>query len=297
MPHDHANTVLCACVDIGSNTTRLLVAEPGPDGLREVLAQRSFTRLGRGTGPDGTISPAKLPELGEVVAAQVQAARALGVERLRVVATAAIRRAPNRAALLAAVRERAGVDVEVLTAEDEARLAFAGATALLYPPPAGSVGVVDVGGGSSELVVGTIAGGVEWVISLPVGSGLLADAHLHSDPPAPDELAALRAAAAAAFTGVRAPRPDAAVAVGGSATSLRRLVGPVLDERSLAEALEVVVSDRAAAVARRHDLDAERVRLLPAGLAVLEEAARAFSAPLTLALGGLREGVVLAETP
>jgi exopolyphosphatase/guanosine-5'-triphosphate,3'-diphosphate pyrophosphatase len=287
--------VLCACVDIGSNTTRLLVAEPGPNGLREVLAQRSFTRLGRGAGADGTIAAAKLPEVGEVVAAQVQAARALGVDRLRVVATAAIRRAPNRGALLAVVRELAGVDVEVLSAEEEARLAFAGATALLDPPPAGTIGVVDVGGGSSELVVGTIAGGVSWVVSLPVGSGVLADGHLHGDPPAPGELAAMRAAAAAAFAGLDAPRPDVAVAVGGSATSLRRLVGPVLDERSIGEALEAVVSDRAAAVARRFDLDTERVRLLPAGLAILEEAARAFAAPLTLALGGLREGVVLAE--
>jgi exopolyphosphatase/guanosine-5'-triphosphate,3'-diphosphate pyrophosphatase len=287
--------VLCACVDIGSNTTRLLVAEPGPGGLREVLAQRSFTRIGRGAGPDGTIAEAKLPEVGEVVAAQVQAARALGVDRLRVVATAAIRRAPNRKDLLDVVRERAGVDVEVLTAEEEARLAFAGATALLTPTPIGTVGVVDVGGGSSELVVGTVGGGVDWVVSLPVGSGVLADAHLHGDPPAPGELSALRDAAAAAFAGLDAPRPDIAVAVGGSATSLRRLVGPVLDERSIGEALEAVVSDRCAAVARRFDLDAERVRLLPAGLAILEEAARTFAAPLTLALGGLREGVVLAE--
>jgi exopolyphosphatase / guanosine-5'-triphosphate,3'-diphosphate pyrophosphatase len=287
--------VLCACVDIGSNTTRLLVAEPGPEGLREVLAQRSFTRLGRGAAADGTIAAAKLPEVGEVVAAQVQAARALGVDRLRVVATAAIRRAPNRGALLAAVRDRAGVDVEVLSAEEEARLAFTGATALLDPPPAGTVGVVDVGGGSSELVVGTVRDGVDWVVSLPVGSGVLADAFLHGDPPEAVQLAALRSAAADAFAGIDAPRPEVAVAVGGSATSLRRLVGPVLDERSLGEALEAVVSDRAAAVARRFDLDAERVRLLPAGLAILEEAARAFAAPLTLALGGLREGVVLAE--
>jgi exopolyphosphatase/guanosine-5'-triphosphate,3'-diphosphate pyrophosphatase len=287
--------VLCACVDIGSNTTRLLVAEPGPEGLREVLAQRSFTRLGRGVAADGTIAAAKLPEVGEVVAAQVQAARALGVDRLRVVATAVIRRAPNRGALLAAVRDRAGVDVEVLSAEEEARLAFAGATALLDPPPTGTVGVVDVGGGSSELVMGTVRDGVEWVVSLPVGSGVLADAFLHGDPPDARQLAALRSAAADAFAGIDAPRPEVAVAVGGSATSLRRLVGPVLDERSLGAALEAVVSDRAAAVARRFDLDAERVRLLPAGLAILEEAARAFGAPLTLALGGLREGVVLAE--
>ena len=287
--------VLCACVDIGSNTTRLLVAETGPTGFHEILAQRCFTRISRATGPDGAIASEKLGEIAEVVAGQVEAARALGADRLRVVATAAIRRAPNRDALTEAIRGRAGVDVEILTAEQEARLAFAGATALIDPPPSGTVGVVDVGGGSSELAVGTVADGARWIVSLPVGSGVLADAHLRSDPPAPAELAALRAAAAKAFGGIEPPHTDVAVAVGGSATSLRRLVGPVLDEKSIAEALEAVVADCAASVARIFDLDAERVRLLPAGLAVLGEAARAFAAPLELALGGLREGVLMEQ--
>jgi exopolyphosphatase/guanosine-5'-triphosphate,3'-diphosphate pyrophosphatase len=287
--------VLCACVDIGSNTTRLLVADAGPDGFREILAQRCFTRLGAGTGRDGAIAGEKLSEVAEVVAAQIAAAREVGARRLRVVATAAIRRAPNRDALVEAIRRAAGVEVEILTAEQEARLAFSGATALIDPPPPGSVGVVDVGGGSSELAVGTVAEGARWIVSLPVGSGMLADAHLRSDPPAPDELASLRAAAARAFGAITPPHTDVAVAVGGSATSLRRLVGPVLDEESIADALEAVVADRAASVARRYDLDTERVRLLPAGLAVLEEATRVFAAPLELALGGLREGVLLSE--
>jgi len=287
--------VLCACVDIGSNTTRLLVAETAPRGFREVLAQRCFTRLGRATTADGTIAAEKVDEIAEVVAGQVQAARALGADRLRVVATAAIRRAANREAVVEAIARRAGVEVEVLDAEEEARLAFAGATALIDPPPAGSVGVVDVGGGSSELAVGTVAEGARWIVSLPVGSGVLADAHLHSDPPTGDELAALREAAAKAFGGVEPPHTDVAVAVGGSATSLRRLVGPVLDQESIAVALDAVVAHRAASVARAFDLDAERVRLLPAGLAVLEEAARVFAAPLELALGGLREGVLMEQ--
>src|SRR5439155_1413915 len=161
-----------------------------------------------------------------------------GARRLRAVATAAIRCAPNRDGLVEAIARAAGVDVDVLTAEEEARLAFSGATALIDPPPAGSIGVVDVGGGSSELAVGTVAEGARWIVSLPVGSGVLADAHLRSDPPAPGELAALREAAARAFGAISPPHTDIAVAVGGSATSLRRLVGPVLDEESIAEALE-----------------------------------------------------------
>jgi exopolyphosphatase/guanosine-5'-triphosphate,3'-diphosphate pyrophosphatase len=136
---------------------------------------------------------------------------------------------------------------------------------------------------------------VQWWASLPIGSGLLSEGYLHSDPPTAQELEHARLHAAGAFEGLAVPAAADAVAVGGSATSLRRLVGPVLDEHSLAQALQAVVCDRSAAVARALDLDAERVRLLPAGLAVLEEAARAFAAPLELALGGLREGVLLAE--
>src|SRR3954447_27092859 len=91
------NYVLRACVDIGSTTTRLLVVEPRPEGVREVLAQRCFTRLGRATGPDGAIAAEKVAEIAEVVAGQVQAAQALGCARLRAVATGGIRRPATHA--------------------------------------------------------------------------------------------------------------------------------------------------------------------------------------------------------
>ncbi|HEY8637818.1 MAG TPA: hypothetical protein VIL64_01160 [Solirubrobacteraceae bacterium] len=282
----------CACIDIGTNTTRLLVAEPGPDGLREVLAQRVFTRIGRALDEAGAISAPKLEEVAEVVAAQARAARALGADSLDAVATAAIRAAPNRAELVAAVSAAADLELTVLTGEEEARFAFAGATRALAEPPSGPVGVVDVGGGSTELAVGTLDEGVTWIASLEIGSGGLADRHLRSDPPAGEELGALRAEAAEAFAGIAAPHPNLAVAVGGSATSLGRLVGPCLDAPALRDALDLIVSAPAAEVARRHDLDAERVRLLPGGLAVLEEAVRAFGVPLQVAGGGLREGVI-----
>src|SRR5688572_12139483 len=122
---------LYACIDIGSNTTRLLVAEPGDEALREVMAQKAFTRLGKGLRKDGRIAPDKVEEVAEVVATQVRLAEELEVERLRAVATAAIRGAANGADLVEAVRERAGVEVEVLDGDEEARLAFVGATRTL----------------------------------------------------------------------------------------------------------------------------------------------------------------------
>jgi exopolyphosphatase / guanosine-5'-triphosphate,3'-diphosphate pyrophosphatase len=288
------SAVRTACIDIGSNTTRLLVAEPEGAGLREVLHRRMFVPLVNGGG--GAIDPETITVLGSVVAAHVALARECGAERVHAVATAAIRRATNREALCAAIWRDAGVPVRVLDAAEEARLAFAGATAALRAPPDGVVGVADVGGGSSELVTGTVRGGVSWFASLPVGSGILTERHVHSDPPAPDELAALRAEADAAFATVIAPECVCAYAVGGSAMSIRRLCGDELTPRSLEAALAVVSAHPVREAAAGLSLARERVRLLPAGLVLLRAAAEAFGGlALEIAGGGLREGVVLAD--
>lgn len=287
--------MLCACIDIGSNTTRVLVAEAADGRIAEVLQRRAFTRIGRGLAPGGAIADGKIAEVARVVAEQVAVAREAGVARgrLRVVGTAAIRVAANGADLCAAIHDRAGVRVEVLDGEQEAHLAFLGATRTLPDAPAGRIGVADVGGGSSEIVIGTVAGGVDWWRSFPLGSGALTDAHVRGDPPAGAELEAIRAHAAAAFGGLGLAPPDRAVAVGGSATSLHRLVGPVLEPATLERAIAVLAGSSCDGVARRHDLDPVRVRLLPAGILVLDAISRALDRPLEVGRGGLREGVCL----
>jgi exopolyphosphatase/guanosine-5'-triphosphate,3'-diphosphate pyrophosphatase len=286
--------VRCACIDIGSNTTRLLVAEPARDGrLRELHAERAFTRLGSLLGPGGAIPPAVVRVGAEVVAEHVAIARAEGADGIRIVATAAIRDAANRDDFVAAVQELAGLDVDVLSGEEEARLAFMGATGSLAQCPDGLVGVVDVGGRSSELVAGTREGGVTWARSLPVGSGLLADEHLHDDPPTPVQLDAVRAHVADALRSLSPPQPVAAYAVGGSATSLRRLLGTVLDRDALGRGLLALAALPRAEIARRFALHPERARLLPAAILLLEGATEAFGAPLRTCGGGLREGVLL----
>jgi exopolyphosphatase / guanosine-5'-triphosphate,3'-diphosphate pyrophosphatase len=285
--------MVCACIDIGSNTTRLLVASPRNGGLRELCQQRAFTRIGRSLRDDGHIAEPKIDEVAEVVATQARTAEQLGARALKAVATAAIREAGNRDDLVAAVRSRCGVDVEVLTDGEEARLAFVGATRALTEPAAGAIAVVDVGGGSSELAIGTIDGGMTWSASLRLGSGSLADAYLRSDPPAAGELDRVRQHVAGAFEGLRIPAADLAVAVGGSATSLRRLVGALLEPETLERGLRVLATSPIADVARTYELDPERVKLLPAGMLLLEEASTRMGLPLQIARGGLREGVIL----
>ena len=283
--------MLCACIDIGSNTTRLLVARADDGQLREVLQERVFTRL----GASGGISPEKVEICTAAVAAQLRLARECGAEHVRIVGTHAIRQAPNREELVAAVERATGETIAVLTADEEARYAFLGATHTLGHLPLGEIGVVDVGGGSTEIVVGTLTEGVTWAESFRVGSGYLADHYLRSDPPALAELERLRRHVQGIFEGLEVPRPRVAYAVGGSATSLRRLVGPVLDHESLARAVRVLGERPAAEVARDFDLDPVRVRLLPAGMLLLDAVSEVLGVELRVANGGLREGVLLAE--
>jgi exopolyphosphatase/guanosine-5'-triphosphate,3'-diphosphate pyrophosphatase len=292
-PRGDRLTVRRACIDIGSNTTRLLVAECGEHDLLEVHQERVFTRIGRALRADGTIAPEKISEVAEVVAGQLERARELGARNAHAVATAAVRRAVNGAALAEAIRDRTGLEVRILSGEEEARLAFVGAARTLGHVPGGALGVVDVGGGSCELVVGTAPDRVSWCVSVGVGSGDLTKDCLRSDPPSADELDAARTQLDAALSGVSVPHPDEAVAVGGSATSLRRLAGPVLDAEAFTRTLGLLASEHAAEIARRFALDVERVRLLPAGLLILEAASELFGASLQIARGGVREGVLL----
>jgi exopolyphosphatase/guanosine-5'-triphosphate,3'-diphosphate pyrophosphatase len=282
-----------ACIDIGSNTTRLLVAECGAEQLSEVHQARAFTRIGRGIAGDGTIAEAKIAEVVGVVTEQLARARDLGSSEVLGVATAAVRQAANGAELVRAIESACGLRVRILSGAEEARLAFVGAAGTLDHRPAGALGVVDVGGGSSEVVVGTPPQTIGWWFSFALGSGDLADKFLRSDPPRSAELTAARARVAEALEGVSAPTPLEAVAVGGSATSLRLLAGSLLDGAAFERSFRVLAAERAAEVANRFKLDIERVRLLPAGLLILEAVSNLFGTALQVGCGGIREGVLL----
>jgi exopolyphosphatase / guanosine-5'-triphosphate,3'-diphosphate pyrophosphatase len=285
--------MLCAAIDIGSNTTRLLVAEPQEGQLRKVMEQRAYTRIGKGASKNGKITAEKIAEVAEVVNTQVRLAEELGAEVIKTVATAAIREAKNRGKVVKEIEEATGVEVQVLDEEEEGRLAFLGATKSLGHPVEGTVAVVDVGGGSSEVVYGTMADGVTEVRSFKVGSGSLAEEYLESDPPSAAEIRGLRDHISDFFDEVELEHPEQAVAVGGSATSLRTLVGAVLEYETLERAVRVLSSDEIAAVAKRFELDSRRVKLLPAGVLLLEKFSQMLGQPLQIGKGGLREGVIL----
>jgi exopolyphosphatase / guanosine-5'-triphosphate,3'-diphosphate pyrophosphatase len=285
--------MLCAAIDIGSNTTRVLVAEPREGQLNKVMEQRAYTRIGKSTSEDGSITQPMIHEVGEVVATQVRLAEELGAEVIKAVATAAVREARNRDEVVQAINEVSGVEIEVLDEEEEGRLAFLGATKTLGHPAEGRVAVVDVGGGSSEIVLGTVAGGADEVHSFKIGSGMLAEELLESDPPSAAELREVRERINDFFDGIEVEQPDQAVAVGGSATSMRRLVGAVLEYETLERGVRVLASDPIDEVARRFELDPRRVGILPTGVLLLEKISQLLGQPLQIGKGGLREGVIL----
>jgi exopolyphosphatase/guanosine-5'-triphosphate,3'-diphosphate pyrophosphatase len=285
--------MLCAAIDIGSNTTRVLVAEPQEGQLRKVMEQRAYTRIGKASQHDGAIDADKVAEVAEVVATQVRLAEELGAGAIRTVATAAIREAANREPVVAEIGRVAGVEVEVLSEHEEGRLAFIGATKTLGHPIDGDVGVVDVGGGSSEVVIGTVSEGLRSVRSFKIGSGSLTDDLLSNDPPSAAELRAVREHIAGFFEDVELEQPGQAVAVGGSATSLRTLVGAVLEYETLERAIRVLTGAPILDVAKRFELDPRRVRVLPTGVLLLEKLSELLGQPLQIGKGGLREGVIL----
>ena len=283
--------MILGCIDIGSNTTRLLVVDAVDGDARQLKAERAFTCIRKSVDGSGRIPPEKIAETVAVVEAQARSARALGADPVVAVATAVIRDAPNRDELERAIGQALGTPLRVISGEEEARLSFAGATGTLPQLGSGTVAVVDVGGGSTEIAVGRPPKGVEWWRSLGVGSGVLADRHLRSAPPTSAELASVRSEVAAAFERIDAPEVETAVAVGGTATSLLGVLGAALDHDMLERALATLTADPWEVLADRLALDIERVRVLPAGVLILQAASDVLG-PLHVASGGLREGVL-----
>ncbi len=286
--------MLCGCIDIGSNTTRLLVADVRDGAISALVEEKAYTELGRDLRATGVVSSRRMRHLADVVAGYRRELTERGVGRVRAVGTAALRGAGNREAVLACVREHARMEPDVLSAAEEARLAFLGAThARSRAPAPGRLAVVDVGGGSSEIAVGVPGKGVSWSCSLPVGSGLMAEAHAYDDPPTPAQMAAMREHLRDAFATTDVPPTAEAVAVGGSATSVCRMGAGALDRHALERAARMVCATPSHEVAARFELDVERVRLLPAGILILDAVVDRLGCALQVGRGGIREGVCL----
>ena len=205
-----------AVVDIGTNSTRLLLAEVEGDQVRELRRDSIVTRLGEGVDATGRLGEGPMER---VFAALDEYASALGEADVRTaVMTSAVRDAANGPEFADVVRERWGLEGRTLSGDEEARLTFLGATAARDPEEGARLLVIDIGGGSTELVVGAHRE-VRFHVSTQVGVVRHTERHLRTDPPTKAEMQALADDARETLRAAARDRADAAVAVAGTATS------------------------------------------------------------------------------
>lgn len=283
----------CACIDIGSNTTALLVADGDGERIRPVGTRRVFTMLGASI-LGGEIPKEKIAEVCETVAEYVERARKLNAERIAIVATHALREAVNGDQLASEIESAHDLPLRVLTTDEEAEYSFRGALGTSDDPSRPTV-VIDAGGGSTEVT--WHCGGKLQTASFAIGSSSLRGRFLRSDPPTDEEIEVASSFAASAFRSLEVPPECTTVlAVGGGATTAREILGGLIDPAGVARVLETAVRMDSANLAAKLKVERRRAHLLPAGLIILGAASARIGMPLEVGLGGLREGIALELT-
>jgi len=284
--------VRVAVVDIGSNSTRLLIADVDPPtgAVRELLRRSQVTRLGHGVDAAGSLSEEAIDRVLSTLSGYRDEIDSYACEANLAVLTSAVRDASNGASFAALVREDFGLDARVLSGSQEAQLTFLGAMSARSAPAEPTV-VIDIGGGSTEFIVG-VGRTAGFHVSLPVGVVRMSERHIHSDPPDPDELQRLALDARAIIldglpSEERAP-VTRGIAVAGTATSAAaidleldpydpaRVHGYPLTlatvELLLARLAEMTEARRRSVVG----LNPDRAPTIVAGMILLEESLRAF---------------------
>jgi exopolyphosphatase / guanosine-5'-triphosphate,3'-diphosphate pyrophosphatase len=281
-------------IDVGSNTIHLLVGEVDGGEVLPVTGEKVSARLGAGVERKRRIEPGRLELAAEAISLFAKIAALNGVAEPTVLATSAVRDAENGLELTERVREITGLKMRLISGEEEAALGFRGAVSAVGTSWEGPALVVDLGGGSAQLIVGEASSGPLMQVSLPLGSNRTTERFVENDPPRKKELRALDEHVREMMPGWGLSQRVSVVAVGGSARAMLKITQDSLTvERMRRLALEI--SDRPSAVlAREHGLAPERARVLPAAITTLAAILEHFDKDrLTVARGGLREGTLL----
>jgi exopolyphosphatase/guanosine-5'-triphosphate,3'-diphosphate pyrophosphatase len=218
-----------AAIDCGTNSVRLLIADIVDGGLTDLERRMEIVRLGQGVDQTGVLAPEALWRTFTAMRGYAELIERHGAEKTRVVATSATRDARNRGEFVAGVLDIFGVAPEVVSGDEEARLSFTGATKeLVERRQIRPYLVVDIGGGSTEFVVGS--SGVQAAKSVDIGCVRMTERHLQGDPPSPDQFAAAVADIDSALRTVRETVPvDQARTLVGLAGSVTTVVAMALD--------------------------------------------------------------------
>lgn len=294
-----------AAIDVGTNSVLLLVAERSASGAWESVLERSeITRLGKGVDQTRRLSPEALELTLKTLESFAREAREAGARGIVTSATSAARDASNGADFIRGARDRAGLDVQIITGDEEARLSFASAFSDFGGDEA--LVVIDIGGGSTEFIFGDAQGQVTYRHSFDVGSVRLTERFVTSDPPSPQELAALEAQLATVLAPLPTPPTKfKLVGVAGTVTTIAaisRRVDPY--DSSIIHGAELTRAEVEHTVARLASLPLELRRTVPglqpkradvivAGALILRAALAKLSAQtLTVSDRGLRWGLL-----
>jgi exopolyphosphatase/guanosine-5'-triphosphate,3'-diphosphate pyrophosphatase len=285
----HGGSNRVAVIDIGTNSTRLLVAEVAEGRVEELERETRVTRLGRGVDLSGSLATEGIEAVCAAIADYVETYRRLGAEKVEAIATSAVRDADNGAAFIAELRERFALDARVLEGDQEALLTYRGATSGLAP--AGPRLVIDIGGGSTELIVGR---GTEVVFRVSLQAGVVrqSERHIAGDPPTTAELETLAEEISVLLTEALPDGPpplvDSAIAVAGTPTSLAaidlgldpydrdQVHGHNLSLEAIQHMLSQLASLPLAERRRVTGLHPDRAPMIVAGVVILIEVMRAF---------------------
>ncbi len=292
--------------DCGTNSLRLLIADGAPDGgLRDVVRSLRLVRLGQGVDATGEFHPDALARTFEALDEYATVVTDHHCDRLRFVATSAARDARNREDFFAGVRQRLGVEAEIIPGDEEARLSFGGALSGVRAG-ADPVLVVDIGGGSTEMVTGRRDGTISHAVSLDMGSVRIRERILHGDPPTADEIARAREFIDAMVAGAGVQLPVGTfIGVAGTITSLSaihqglatydraKVHGSTLTAAEVHALAERLLATSVEEVEATTCLPRRRAEVICAGAMIADAIAARAGVPMTVSEADILDGVAL----
>ncbi len=286
-----------AAADIGSNSLHLTIADVDEGELKIITREEIPTRLSQDVDDDGRVSPDKMTQLAAILNLFKAIATSFEAQKFLCIATAATRASNNSEQFINFLCERTGLDVQVISPELEAALTFRGAT-YSRKLHVGQL-VVDIGGGSTELIASN-RHQVDWMMSIPIGSGRMTDRFIHTDPPRKKDLTKLAAYLDRIFLQVRPDHKiDDVIFTGGTALHLHHVIAcdPAswkLRRKDLDRALDRLTEMPSAEFARLYQLDLSRAVTLPAGIIIAQSILYRFKLrQLRFSPQGVRSGLIL----
>lgn len=283
-------------IDVGSNTIHLLVGEVKNGEVLPVTGEKVSARLGSGVDKNGRIEEERLGLAAHAIGLFADIAAMNGAPEPAILATSAVRDAKNGDELTERVKESTGLTMRLISGEEEANLGFRGAVSAVGDNPwEGAALVVDLGGGSAQLILGEAAGGPLMQVSVPLGSNRTTEKFVDNNPPKKKELKALSEHVEKTLPDWNLTERVPVVAVGGSARAILKLTHDELTAERLWALSEELLDWKSAELAREFGLAPERARVMPAAATTLATVLEHFDKPdLVVVRGGIREGALLA---